>query len=194
MKLPYIAKFTAVAATLLSVVAAHAADATPAGTPSTLAVGATAPVTQGIDQNGKSVNLAEVYKKGITLVYFYPKAGTKGCTDEACSLRDAYADLTKENLTIVGVSHDTVAEQKKFADDNKLQFSLLSDPKGDIYKAFLVPGVANRQSFLIKDGKVAWLDLKASTAQQANDIKKALAALSSSAPAPSAAATAATSK
>jgi len=151
-----------------------------------LAVGATAPAISGTDQNGQTVDLGSLYKNGYVLVYFYPKAGTKGCTAEACSLRDAYVDLTKEKLTIVGVSHDTVAAQKKFADEQKLPFTLLADPKGDIYGAFGVPSMMNRQSFLVKDGKVIWVDLKASTAQQAADVKKALDA-ANAAPAPAAA-------
>jgi peroxiredoxin Q/BCP len=141
-----------------------------------LAVGATAPVLKAPNQDGKIVDLGDVYKKGYVLVYFYPKAGTPGCTAEACSLRDASADLDKLNLTVIGVSHDTVDAQKKFATEQKLKFDLLSDPKSDIYNAFGVPGLT-RQSFLVKDGKVVWNQLKASTAKQADDVKQALADL-----------------
>jgi len=139
-----------------------------------LAVGATAPAVKSVDQNGNAVDLGELYKSGYVLVYFYPKAGTRGCTAEACSLRDDYVTLTKNKLTIVGVSHDSVEAQKKFADDQKLPFTLLSDPKGDVYAAFGVPGAMNRQSFLVKDGKIVWEDLKAKTAQQAADVQAAL--------------------
>jgi thioredoxin-dependent peroxiredoxin len=142
-----------------------------------LDLGATAPAIQGTNQDGKAVDLGAQYKKGYVLVYFYPKAGTPGCTAEACSLRDAFADLNKLNLTVIGVSHDTVAEQKTFAVAQKLPFDLLADPKGDIYAAFGVPGLINRQSFLVKDGKVVWREVKATTAEQANDVKKALADL-----------------
>jgi thioredoxin-dependent peroxiredoxin len=148
-----------------------------------LAMGATAPAISSTDQNGQPVDLGQVYKTGYVLVYFYPKAGTPGCTKEACSLRDAFADLSKEKLTIIGVSHDTVAEQKKFTDDQKLPFTLLADPNGDVYKAFGVPSMRNRQSFLLKNGVVVWRELKASTSQQAADVKKALAAAQSPAPA-----------
>jgi len=147
-----------------------------------LDIGATAPALKGTNQDGKTVDLGEQYKKGLVLVYFYPKAGTPGCTSEACSLRDAFADLNKLNLTVVGVSHDTVAEQKTFAVAQKLPFDLLADPKSEIYNAFGVPGF-NRQSFLVKDGKVVWRELKASTAEQANDVKKAVADLTAK-PAP----------
>ncbi len=138
-----------------------------------LALGSVAPAIKGTNQDGKTVDLGEQYKKGYVLVYFYPKAGTPGCTAEACSLRDAFADLTKLNLTVVGVSHDSVDAQKKFATDQKLPFDLLADPNSNIYTAFGVPGIT-RQSFLMKDGKVIWRELKASTQEQANDVKKAL--------------------
>jgi peroxiredoxin Q/BCP len=161
-----------------------------------LDLGATAPALKGTNQDGKTVDLGEQYKKGYVLVYFYPKAGTPGCTAEACSLRDAFADLTKLNLTVVGVSHDTVAEQKTFAVAQKLPFDLLADPKGEIYAAFGVPGVFDRQSFLIKNGKLVWRELKASTATQADDVKKAVTDLKAkdAAAKPAASAPAATDK
>jgi len=137
-----------------------------------LAVGAAAPAIKGTNQDGKTVDLGEQYKKGYVLVYFYPKAFTPGCTTEACTLRDAFADLTKLNVSVYGVSHDTAEQQKKFVDQYKLPFTLLADPAGDIYKAFGVPGLGNRQSFLVKDSKIVWSDLKAVPDQQAIAVKK----------------------
>src|SRR3954469_1456786 len=58
-----------------------------------LAVGAPAPKVTAIDQDGKTIDFAEYYKKGTTLVYFYPKANTGGCTKQACSIRDAWTKL-----------------------------------------------------------------------------------------------------
>ena len=161
-----------------------------------LDLGATAPALKGTNQDGQTIDLGEQYKKGYVLVYFYPKAGTPGCTAEACSLRDAFADLTKLNLTVIGVSHDTVAAQKKFAVAQKLPFDLLADPKGEIYAAFGVPGVFDRQSFLVKDGKLVWRELQASTATQADDVKKAVTDLKAkdAAAAPAASTPAATDK
>lgn len=143
-----------------------------------LPVGAEAPKVGGVDQDGKPLALSDYYAKGPVLVYFYPKAGTPGCTAEACSLRDAFTDLSKEGLQVVGVSMDTPQAQKSFQEQNHLPFPLLADKDGAVAKAFEVPttmGMAKRQSFLIKDGKIAWADLSASTAQQAADVKKALA-------------------
>ena len=136
-----------------------------------------APQIEALDQNGKSVKLADFYAKGLTLVYFYPKADTPGCTAQACSLRDAYEDLTKAGVQVIGVSTDSVESQKKFTEKRKLPFTLLADPEGKVLKAFGVKtipliGFSTRQAFLIKDGKVVWRDEKASTKEQASDVLK----------------------
>jgi len=148
-----------------------------------LAVGATAPRLTAADQDGKPVDLGALYDRGNVLVFFYPKADTSGCTAQACSLRDAYEELTKQGVTVVGVSVDPAAAQKAFQQKYTLPFVLLADPEHKVVDAFGVPlfgpGLATRQAFLIKHGKVVWCDLKASTAQQAADVLAALAQLSS---------------
>jgi peroxiredoxin Q/BCP len=147
-----------------------------------LEIGDAAPAVTGTDQDGKSLSFEQAYKKGITLVYFYPKADTPGCTAEACSLRDSYDDLRAKGLQIIGVSEDQADAQKKFQEKYKLPFSLVADSDGSVAKAFGVPvvaGFAKRQSFLIKDGKIAWLDLNASTKNQAADVRQAMAKLES---------------
>ena len=141
-----------------------------------------APAISSIDQDGKAVNFAEVYKKGITIVYFYPKADTPGCTKQGCSLRDAYADLTAQGAQVFGVSVDKPEANKKFKDKYHLPFTLISDPEGKVLDAFKVSryplvGLATRQCFVIKDGKVVWHDAKASTDKQADDIKEVLKGL-----------------
>jgi len=143
-----------------------------------------APAVSGVNQDGVSVNFADVYKKGPTVVFFYPKANTPGCTKQACSLRDAFADLTKDGVQVLGVSFDKPEAQKKFKADFTLPYDLISDPEGKIVDAFKVDrmikgllNLASRQCFLVKDGKVVWHDKKASTAEQAADIKRVLAEL-----------------
>lgn len=138
-----------------------------------------APQLEALDQDGKSVKFSELYAKGTTLVFFYPRAGTPGCTAQACSLRDAYEQLTKAGVQVVGVSTDRVEAQKKFATSQKLPFTLLADPEGKVLKAFGVKtipiiGFSSRQAFLIKGGKVVWRDEKASTAEQAADVLRVL--------------------
>ncbi|MCE0524046.1 MAG: peroxiredoxin [Methylacidiphilales bacterium] len=148
-----------------------------------LAVGAPAPQVTAIDQEGKTIQFADIYAKGITLVYFYPKAGTPGCTAEACSLRDSYAKLHADGLQIIGVSRDNAGAQKNFQQQYKLPFTLVADSDGKVAEAFGVPmmmGVlplASRQSFIVKDGKIAWNSLHAQTSGSAAEVQKALDSL-----------------
>ena len=147
-----------------------------------LSVGGAAPNITARDQNGGDVNLADVYAKGPTLVYFYPKAGTPGCTAQACSLRDAFPDFSSANIQVIGVSADTVEAQKKFAEEYKLPFVLLADTDLAVAKAFGVPtipvlGVPRRQSFIIRDGKIAWIVESAKTGDHATEVREAMAKL-----------------
>ena len=144
-----------------------------------LEIGARIPDVTGIDQSGKAVSFKEVASTGYVLVYFYPKAETPGCTKEACSLRDAYADLHGKGLQILGVSRDTSEAQKKFQTNQKLPFTLIADTDGKVAEAFHVPmipviGMTMRQSFLIKDGKIAWTSLSAQTSGAAQEVQNAL--------------------
>lgn len=138
-----------------------------------LAVGAEAPKLSAVDQNGEKVDLAAKFSKGTTLVYFYPKADTPGCTKQACNLRDAFAEVQDAGIEVIGVSGDKPKSQKAFEVKYKLQFTLIADADTKVMQAFGVPvragHFAARQSFLIKDGKVIWVDLKASPKTQAQD-------------------------
>jgi peroxiredoxin Q/BCP len=138
-----------------------------------LEVGADAPKLQTVDQKGNPVDLGKELASGITLVYFYPKADTPGCTKQACNLRDAFEEVTKAGIKVYGVSADTPADQLAFAEKFQIPFTLLADKKGEVIAAFGVPanpkGFASRQSFLVKDGKVIWRDLKANPTSQAQD-------------------------
>ena len=84
-----------------------------------LKVGADAPVVTATTDAGTKLNLADVYKQNdYTLVWFYPRALTGGCTKQGCSLRDAAADLKKKGVAVIGVSTDSVEKQKEFKDKN----------------------------------------------------------------------------
>ena len=137
------------------------------------------PAVTAPDQDGKPVNLADEGKTGYTLVYFYPKAMTPGCTAQACSLRDSYTELQQKGVKIFGVSLDSVETQKKFQVEDHLPFELLSDQDKRVTSAFGVPLIRNsfatRQAYLFKDGKLLWLDTKASTDKQAQDLLAVLA-------------------
>ena len=147
-----------------------------------LDVGVPAPLVTAPDQDGVPVVFQDIYSKGTTLVYFYPKADTPGCTAQACSLRDSFADLHGKNLQILGVSRDTPEAQKKFQEKYKLPFPLIADKDGKVSEAFGVPGImgmplSSRQSFLIKDGKIAWISPKAKTKEHAAEVQTALDSL-----------------
>jgi thioredoxin-dependent peroxiredoxin len=125
------------------------------------------------DQDGKVVDFGKLYTEGTVLVFFYPKAGTPGCTAQACSLRDAYEELTEKGVTVIGVSLDDAKSQQTFQKDNRLPYILIPDVDKKVVTAFGVShvgGFASRQAFLIKDGIIEWHDDSASTAKQAEDV------------------------
>jgi len=137
-------------------------------------VGDPAPVASALSDAGEKTDLASVYSKNkYTLVYFYPKADTPGCTAQGCSLRDGYEKLQEKGVAIVGVSTDSVKAQSEFKTKYKLPFTLLADTEKEVLKAFGVGslfGFSSRQAYLIHEGKVVYADHKGSTKQQADDI------------------------
>jgi len=147
-----------------------------------LTVGTAAPTLTATTETGETLAFADVYKKGFTLVYFFPKADTPGCTAQGCSLRDAYEELTKQGVTVIGVSTDNVAAQKAFKEKYHFPFTLIADSDKKVMHAFGQEGImfASRQAYLInKDGKIVWRDLKGSTKQQAAEVLAALKQLGS---------------
>ena len=147
-----------------------------------LKVGDAAPLVTGITESGATLALGDVYaKQTYTLVYFYPKADTPGCTRQGCSLRDGYEALTKKGVAVVGVSHDDVDAQKAFKAKYALPFTLLADKDGRVIKAFGVPtypvvGFAHRQAYLIRGGKIIYADYEGTTDKQAETILKVIEA------------------
>ncbi len=142
-------------------------------------VGELAPEAVARDDEGREVRLGELYREGPVLVYFYPKADTPGCTAEACSLRDEFAALSERGVRVVGVSADGPSAQRRFKEKYRLPFALLADEDRAVARAFgvrLILGMPHRQSFLINEGRVVWRDLRASTAEQARDVLRAVGA------------------
>jgi len=78
------------------------------------------------DQEGEAVSLS-TFRGQRVLLYFYPHAGTSGCTTQACGIRDHRADYEAVGAVVLGVSPDPVKAVKKFADEQSLQFRLLAD-------------------------------------------------------------------
>jgi len=143
-------------------------------------IGSTLPPLSAKDQDGKEVDLATYGKDGYLLVFFYPKANTPGCTAQACSLRDGNAELTQQNVKVLGVSADQVSAQKSFVTNQKLPYPLLADADNKIIQAFGVGGMfgfAKRSAFLFRDGKLVWQDPKGSTQDQAKVVLEYLDSL-----------------
>lgn len=100
-----------------------------------LEIGNRMPDFSAADQNGNIVKSADLIGKK-TVVYFYPKANTPGCTAEACSLRDNYERFLALGYNVIGISKDSVKAQKNFSDKYALPFPLLADTDAFIIKAF----------------------------------------------------------
>ena len=92
------------------------------------------PDVLGIDANGKEVRLSDYAGRKIVL-YFYPKDNTPGCTAEACSLRDGYEALREAGYEVIGVSKDSPASHRKFADKHNLPFTLIADTETTLNQA-----------------------------------------------------------
>lgn len=87
------------------------------------------------DQQGKAHSLSDYRGKWI-IIYFYPKDDTPGCTKEACGFRDISSVYKEKNISVVGISKDSVASHKRFAEKYHLTFPLLSDESTEIIKAY----------------------------------------------------------
>ena len=97
------------------------------GGSSGLAVGAKAPGFTLPDQDGRKVSLADFAGRKNVVVYFYPKDDTPGCTKESCTFRDQYADFTDAGAEVLGISSDSSASHRAFADKYRLPFPLLAE-------------------------------------------------------------------
>lgn len=88
-----------------------------------------------IDQDGNTVTSENLIGRK-TIIYFYPKDNTPGCTDEACNLRDNHERLIAQGYQVIGVSKDSAASHRKFIDKLSLPFTLLSDTSTEMLQAF----------------------------------------------------------
>jgi thioredoxin-dependent peroxiredoxin len=87
------------------------------------------------DADGKPVSLADSRGRTV-IVYFYPAAGTPGCTKQACDFRDSLAELNGAGTDVIGISPDKPAKLAKFRDEEGLTFPLLSDPDREVLTAW----------------------------------------------------------
>lgn len=105
-------------------------------------VGKQAPDFTLQDQSGKTHSLSDL-KGRQTLIYFYPKDETPGCTAQACALRDNFEELQAKGVDVIGVSKDDVASHVKFVAKHNLPFNILADPEGKMVEAYDAWGERN---------------------------------------------------
>ena len=100
-----------------------------------LEVGTKAPEFTLPDQDGNPVSLSDFAGKKVVL-YFYPRDNTPGCTRQACAFAAAYEDFQKLDAVVIGVSKDSAASHRKFAEKHGLPFILLADPELTVLQAY----------------------------------------------------------
>ncbi|MBE6117015.1 MAG: thioredoxin-dependent thiol peroxidase [Erysipelotrichaceae bacterium] len=87
------------------------------------------------DQTGALHSLHE-YRGRKVILYFYPKDSTSGCTAQACGFAERYPQIQEKGAVVLGISKDTVASHARFAENNNLPFTILSDPELSVIKAY----------------------------------------------------------
>lgn len=111
-----------------------------------LSIGSKIPAFSLSDQN-EVVHASSEFKGKWLVVYFYPKDDTPGCTTEACSFRDNFADLKAKHIEVIGISKDSEKSHKKFVAKYELPFLLLADPEHTTIEAF---GAWGKKKFMGK--------------------------------------------
>ncbi|MGX7679993.1 peroxiredoxin [Jatrophihabitans sp. DSM 45814] len=107
-----------------------------------------------LDQDGQPRRLSTLLQDGPVVLFFYPAAMTSGCTKESCHFRDLAAEFKEAGAQRVGISRDSVAKQKQFADLHSFDYPLLSDESGTVAAQFGVkrrfgPLPVKRHTFVI---------------------------------------------
>jgi peroxiredoxin Q/BCP len=148
-----------------------------------LVVGGRAPDFGLYDQNNIQHKLGDLRGRWL-LLYFYPKDDTPGCTREACAFRDDFRQLLQLQVALLGVSLDSRASHRAFAEKYSLPFPLLADPEGKIASAygalwkFGPIRFARRHSFIIDpEGKIARIYRSVDAEQHSQQILQDLSAL-----------------
>jgi peroxiredoxin Q/BCP len=126
-------------------------------------------------KDNKTLSLADFAGKKNVVLFFYPKALTKGCTIESCGFRDKLKDFQKLDTVVIGISLDTLELQSKFTEKESLNFPLLADTEGKLAKALGAAKegskVAARYTFVIdKTGTIRQVYTKVSVADHPNEV------------------------
>jgi peroxiredoxin Q/BCP len=123
-----------------------------------LAVGELAPDFEGVSTSGGGLRLSSLRGRSVVL-YFFPKAGSVGCTRESIKFAHLYPELKSREIELVGVSVDNLTDQQRFGERCQLPFPLIADPEKEIARRFGVLGafgMAKRVTFFLdREGRVA---------------------------------------
>lgn len=128
-----------------------------------IVTGSKIPPFELYDQHGKLFKIDSVLGKKNLVIYFYPKDDTPGCTKEACSFRDQFADFEEANATVIGISGQSVESHANFAEKYNLNYTLLADTGNEIRKKFGVPSnlfglIPGRVTYVVdKKGEVVFM-------------------------------------
>jgi peroxiredoxin Q/BCP len=139
------------------------------------AVGEQAPDFELKNQNGETVRLSD-YRGKKVLLFAFPKAGTSGCTAQACGLRDAFPRFEEVNAVVLGISPDSPEDLKKWQQEENLPYDLLSDPDHRVLEEWGVwgeksmygntyMGVIRSHWVIDEDGRIADAQVKVSPAE-----------------------------
>lgn len=146
-----------------------------------LKTGASAPEFTLKDHEGREISLKDYRGKKNLVLYFYPKALTPGCTDQACGMRDASIELKMRNTEVLGVSPDTPKQLGKFVQKYALNFPLLADEDHSVAERYGVWDLKKfmgreymgivRTTFLInKEGILCYIMHRPKTKTHQNDV------------------------
>ena len=139
------------------------------------------------NQNGETVRLSDFRGKKVVM-FAFPKAGTGGCTAQACAFRDTFPQIEAENAVVLGISTDSPADLKQWHSDQNLGYDLLSDPDKTVLTALgagdnslfgLIPMSGAKRSYWVMDESGRIIDLQIGVSPKGS-VEKALAALKAS--------------
>ena len=145
--------------------------------------GDAAPDFESRDAEGNAVKLSDLRGRKVVL-YFYPKDDTPGCTKEACSFRDSFAEFGRRGIEVLGVSTDDEKSHRKFAEKYSLPFKLLADTDhtvADLYgvygeKQFMgrkYMGVARKTFLIDEEGRLRKVFDQVKVDEHADEVLKA---------------------
>jgi peroxiredoxin Q/BCP len=127
-------------------------------------------------KGAKTLKLSDLKGKKNVVLYFYPKAMTRGCTIESCGFRDAADKFAAMDTVVIGISTDKLDDQQKFTEKEKLNFPLIADADKEAAKAYgalSTRGFANRYTFVIdKQGMIRRTYLQVDPAKHPEEVLK----------------------